>query len=569
MASDDKDRDFSALGPKDRPGRKDMLEIQAENVRDDLSYEADTADIEQELERVMAEDGEIDADMASDIPFEVAQDKKGGGIGKFIAPVLVLAIAAGVAGYIVMNPDLVNRGMSLASSVKAPSHDGDRENSQIKLAQADISETLPQPTATQNNASPISPEPAAAPATAADTQTVQSVEPSLAAASPDSSASAQAGAATQTAPAAGSPTGGDSNASQVSQAPSSTSPTDSSQTSNGSNEIKLAQSETPAAPPALSAPEARSTPSVADPAKSSSETHQAVVPVESPLAPIPDSDKLKPVSSGSGRTSEAKAALQAGPQSGVSAVPSASPDRLAGKASDAYYDASAGVPSNKMAAAAGPRKVDPNIEPAQKFVVVSGVRKPTDSESVLISAGRALKLGRYDAALEMYNSLYAKNKRDSRILMGRAVAQQGLGQDDAAIETYQELLNIQPDATDALVNMLGLLKKKDPAIALQRMIDLSKKYPSNAGLSAQIGIAEGEAGNYGEAMRYLGTASVLDPANPLHPFNMAVLADRQGNVQDAIKFYEQALQVNALNSDSGQSIPKESIYDRLAVLRNQ
>lgn len=546
MVSDDKDRDISA--------RKDKLEIQADQLNDDLSYSGDDAsDIEQELERALADSEEGDA--TEEIDFNVTKEKKSGSVGKFIAPVLVLAIAAGAAGYIVMHPEIINReNWGLSAPVVAgtsPAESGD-----ITLAQADLSEALPQPTATQNEAAPASGATEAAPVSdpiapvtpAPDASAVPAPDAAASQTPPAQTPPADVAAATPPTSVAGTPS-----VPPAAEAPEVPSPASEPEKSASApaeppkEEIKLAQAETPAAPPALSAPE---------------DTTKLAVPVAD--AKTPDPGKLKditppPISPTQGAKTDAS--------SPPPIVPPAA--EKPGKASDAYYDSSAGMPTGKNGGTAGPRKVDPNIEPGQKFVVVSGVRNASDSESMIVAAGRALKLGRYDAALEMYDALYAKNKRDPRILMGRAVAQQNLGKDDAAISSYRELLDLDPDATDALANMLGLLKKQEPATALQRMMDMAKRYPANSGLAAQIGIAQGEMGNYPEAVRYLNMAATLDPSNPQHPFNMAVLADRQGDTASAIKFYEQALQANAISASGHTSIPKEVIYDRLSTLRGQ
>ncbi len=554
MVSDDKDRDIS--------GRKDKLEIQADQLNDDLSYDSDAAsDIEQELERALADSEEGEA--TEEIDFNVTKEKKPGSVGKFIAPVLVLAIAAGAAGYIVMHPEIINReswGLSapLASgAAPAPAESGD-----IKLAQADLSEALPQPTATQNEVAPASGAAEATPPVDPIAPVSSAAEESSAAPAPDAAAQQASPAETPhtdaaaAIPSAAAPVAEASVVPPASESPVVATPsapatepekTAAAATEPTKGEIKLVQAETPAAPPALSAPP------------------DASAKLAAPVADAapPDPGKLKdvtppPISPTRGAKTDASSPPPIVPPVAERPV----------KASDAYYDSSAGIPSGKVGATAGPRKVDPNIEPGQKFVVVSGVRNANDSESMIVAAGRALKLGRYDAALDMYDTLYAKNKRDPRILMGRAVAQQNLGKDDAAISSYRELLDLDPDATDALANMLGLLKKQEPATALQRMMDMAKRYPTNAGLAAQIGIAQGEMGNYAEAVRYLNMAATLDPSNPQHPFNMAVLADRQGDTANAIKFYEQALQANAINGDHS-SVPKEVIYDRLSTLRGQ
>ena len=55
-------------------------------------------------------------------------------------------------------------------------------------------------------------------------------------------------------------------------------------------------------------------------------------------------------------------------------------------------------------------------KPAGKVTI-----EATSLNAQLVSANRALKLGRYDAAKEMYDELYRLNPRDGQILAGRAV----------------------------------------------------------------------------------------------------------------------------------------------------
>lgn len=250
---------------------------------------------------------------------------------------------------------------------------------------------------------------------------------------------------------------------------------------------------------------------------------------------------------------------------GTAAVP-VTPSETVKPAADVYYDGL--VPTGPMATEIGPRKIDPVVEPASQLVVVKKAHEATDSEALLVSANRALKLKRYDSALDMFEKLYAKNARDQRILMGLAVAQQNSGLAESAIKTYEELLDINPKNTDAMLNMLGLIRKQYPSVALRRLMDLHDKHPNNAGVAAQIGVTQADLGHYEDAMRYLGTASSLEPNNAQHVFNMAITADRNGDTRNAISHYEKALELDAIYS-SGRAIPRESVYDRLSTLRRR
>lgn len=262
----------------------------------------------------------------------------------------------------------------------------------------------------------------------------------------------------------------------------------------------------------------------------------------------------------------ATAPVAPAPVSGTAAAP-VNPAATAGPSGpDAYYDAGGASAGADAAMNVGPRKVDPTQEPASKFIVVNKDESAEGIDAQVVAANRALKLGHYDAAADMFDALYEKNPRDPRILMGRAVAYQNSGRSETAMKMYDELLDIDPNNADALVNMLGLLRKQYPEVALRRLINLHDKYPNNATIAAQIGVTEADQDQFDDAIRYLTMAISMEPNNAQHQFNLGVTEDRAGHKDDAVKYYQQALETDAVYGDS-RSIPREKIYDRLAALR--
>lgn len=231
-----------------------------------------------------------------------------------------------------------------------------------------------------------------------------------------------------------------------------------------------------------------------------------------------------------------------------------------------FFDANDLVPTGEMARNGGPRKVNPAVEPGSKLIVVTKNAGGNAQSAQLISAERALKLGRYAAAMEIYDRLYEKNSRDPNILMGRATALQQLGRTEEAIMAYEQLLDIRPGNVDAEVNMLGLMGGQYPAVALQRLLELRDQNPNNIGVVSQIALVQAEMGDYNEALQYLGIAASMEPENANHLFNIAVIADRAGNKKEAISYYEKALEVDTIYG-GGRTIPRESAYERLAQLR--
>ena len=201
--------------------------------------------------------------------------------------------------------------------------------------------------------------------------------------------------------------------------------------------------------------------------------------------------------------------------------------------------------------------------PKSKNVVI----ETTTLDTQLVSANRAMKLGRYEAAKEMYDELYKLNPRDAKILAGRAIVLQKMGMADQAINAYEELLKIYPDNADAIVNWSGLIRKQYPAVALNKLLDLHMSQPNNNVVTAQLGVANADAGNYPDAVRYLGDAAAAEPKNPLHLYNLAVVSEKAGKRDQAVTYYEKALEVDAIYGDGQNTVPREKIYDRLAQIR--
>ena len=234
---------------------------------------------------------------------------------------------------------------------------------------------------------------------------------------------------------------------------------------------------------------------------------------------------------------------------------------------DLFFDAEALVPTSELSSQGGaPSKVDPALNPGSRLVVARKQYNAGSKEARLVAAERAMKLGRYESALQIYDGLYASNKRDPNVLLGRAVALQRIGDDDGALMAYEELLERRPKNIDAHVNMQGLLSKRYPAVALRNLMELHEQNPGNVPVIAQIAVVEAQMSRYPEAIRYLGVAASMEPNNPNHVFNMAVIADRAGDRKKAIQYYEEALEIDTLYT-SGGSVPRESIFERLAQLR--
>lgn len=230
-----------------------------------------------------------------------------------------------------------------------------------------------------------------------------------------------------------------------------------------------------------------------------------------------------------------------------------------------FYD-SDNIPASEMTRNQGPIPVDPRSKVGSRFVVVRETHGAGSYDSVAASAQRAMDLGRYASALQIYDDLHRKNARDPQVIMGKAIALQRLGRSEEAVLAYNDFLALRPNDLNARVNMLGLMSQKYPSVALRQLLDLRQEHSSHIGVTAQLAVTYAQLNDIPSALKFLGIAAGMDPENPLHIYNMAVIADTSKNKKEAVKFYEEALEIDAVYA-SNSVLPRDKIYERLARIR--
>jgi Flp pilus assembly protein TadD len=218
---------------------------------------------------------------------------------------------------------------------------------------------------------------------------------------------------------------------------------------------------------------------------------------------------------------------------------------------------------------AGPALAKPAIvRPVpEDYLTVRKERDADDVDSRLMAARAALSRARYAAALQLFNELHADFPKDKRILTGRAVTMQKLGQIEAALIAYEEALTEDPRNIDALNNMLGILKKQDPGLALQKLSELRDAYPYNGDITAQLAVAYGANADFSSALKYLDIADSLMPGNVMVLYNRGVLFDKMGRTAEAGVIYRQIVRMAADGTTDMQGLPLDMIRQRLATIR--
>jgi tetratricopeptide (TPR) repeat protein len=230
-----------------------------------------------------------------------------------------------------------------------------------------------------------------------------------------------------------------------------------------------------------------------------------------------------------------------------------------------FYDSN-NIPAGEMTRNQGPISVDPRTKIGSRFVVVRETHGAGSREAAVASAQRAMSLGRYASALQIFEDLHRSNSRSPQVAMGRAIALQRLGRLEEAVLAYNDFLALKPNDINARVNMLGVMSQKYPAVALRQLLDLRREHSSHVGVTAQLAVTYAQTNDIDNAMKFLGVAAGMEPENPIHVYNMAVIADTSKKQKDAVLFYEEALEIDAVYG-SKSSLPRDEIYERLARIR--
>ena len=192
-------------------------------------------------------------------------------------------------------------------------------------------------------------------------------------------------------------------------------------------------------------------------------------------------------------------------------------------------------------------KKKPAIDPD---VYASASKEATVYELIqtqdLALARSAMSQGRYEDALQIYNRLYAKNPDNFEIIRGRNAALKYLGQTPSS-------------ATNSAVTSQSYTQQPTQSFDQPVSGHASVEYARQA-------VSAASKGNNAAAMQLIEKAMNADPRNAMHAYNAAIIYDRAGDRSSAIRYYEKALELDALYG-SNKELPRGQIYDRLAVIR--
>ena len=171
------------------------------------------------------------------------------------------------------------------------------------------------------------------------------------------------------------------------------------------------------------------------------------------------------------------------------------------------------------------------------------------SQSALEIGYAALQAGRFDDASRAYTAALEVNPVEPDALLGLAYIAHAKGQREEALTYYRRVLRQDPGNSVANAGLLALETGTNGAATGSsqgdRAKELAARQPESAAVQALAANALVQEGALPDAALAFARAQALEPANPVHAYNLAVALDKLGNYAQAATQYEKALRVNA------------------------
>lgn len=180
---------------------------------------------------------------------------------------------------------------------------------------------------------------------------------------------------------------------------------------------------------------------------------------------------------------------------------------------------------------------------------------------------RALLSGQVAAATTIYRSVLDIEPQNLTALFGLATSYHRNAQYEQAKNIYTEILELDPNYQEALNNFLVLAAKEAPKDALIVLKRLQRINPDFSPVPAQMAMIHLKMNNLKQAENQLKRAMILSPENTTYKYNLAVVYDKQGDKEQAIRLYSELLK----DVQKGYLLPTSSdaVAKRLSFLRKR
>lgn len=152
----------------------------------------------------------------------------------------------------------------------------------------------------------------------------------------------------------------------------------------------------------------------------------------------------------------------------------------------------------------------------------------------------------YDKAIEMFDYVLQSFPDDPRALNNKGVSLRLASQREEALELFGRAHELEPNYTDPIVNMSGILCEIGRAKEALPMLEeiLKKESEPDFILLLNLGLAHSKMGNFEDAHKYYEDTEKINPSDPQILLNIAILYHMEGKYDKTTEYAEKILQKN-------------------------
>jgi predicted TPR repeat methyltransferase len=220
------------------------------------------------------------------------------------------------------------------------------------------------------------------------------------------------------------------------------------------------------------------------------------------------------------------------------------------------------APAERTVPVQASSKLNPPVSFALKAAGPYGLGMAArDLQADLAAADKLFNERKWDEAIAAYRAILDKAPSLSVINLQVGAAYRNKHQYDTAIAAYNDLLKSDPENYRAMIGIAETTLEKGDASAAEVMLEAAAKRPSaTREVFASLGDIKVLRRKTDEAIAAYERAIAIDSAWARPLYALGTLAQKAGNLPDAIKYYRKAVEVEPISPEAALA---KSLLDQL------
>lgn len=204
-------------------------------------------------------------------------------------------------------------------------------------------------------------------------------------------------------------------------------------------------------------------------------------------------------------------------------------------------------------------------KPAAKAALITRSKDLTPSQQQLVKGYEYYQQGEWQKAQDAFNAVSQRDPQNIKALIGLAATQNALGDPSTSVETYLQVLNVDPGNSFALEAVAEIANSVTAPTNdwLQQLTELAQRNPKSAVLQNALGNFMARKQDWFKAQESYFNAVSMEPNQAVYLMNLAISLDHMNKYKLAADYYTQAL----VYANNTTAIDQSAIKERLVILK--